>query len=143
MLDWKLFAVLTPLFFASFQSLSKLLPKETSPFLISSYTSFVAFAVMLILHLMLAENKSLAINSKSLYIVLAIGTLISFGNYSIFKAYSLGAPQSIFSIIAYVLLIVFGILFGILFWQERLSIPQVLGALLSIGGLLIIIYYRK
>lgn len=143
MLDWKIFAVLAPLFFASFQSLSKLLPKDISPLLVGAYSSFVAFIVLLVLHLLISGNKSLSVGSKSLLIITVIGILIGLGNFSIFKAYSLGAPQSIFTLIAYVLLIIFGIFLGIIFWQEKLSIPQLLGALLSIGGILIIIYYRK
>jgi uncharacterized membrane protein len=143
MLDWKLFAILAPLFFASFQSISKLLPKQTPPLLVGAYSSLVAFIVLFTLHLLLSTTRSLSINSKSLLIIIIIGVLIGLGNFSIFKAYNLGAPQSIFTLIAYVLLIIFGIIFGIIFWQEKLSASQMLGAFLSIIGLLIIIYYRK
>ena len=143
MFDWKIFAVLTPLFFAIFQSLSKLLPKSISPLLVGAYASFVGFVVLLILHLLLSENKSIILGSKSLIIVIVIGTLIALGNFSIFKAYNLGAPQSIFTLIAYVLLIAFGILFGILFWRERLTLSQIFGILLSIAGILIVIYSKS
>ncbi|HUQ85452.1 MAG TPA: EamA family transporter [Candidatus Limnocylindrales bacterium] len=144
MIDWKIFAVLTPLFFASFQSLSKLLPKTTSPLLVGAYTSLAAFCTLLILHILLSENKSFSLGStKSILIVVVIGILIGLGNFGIFKAFSLGAPQSIFTLITYVLLIVFGILFGTLFWHEKMSLPQIFGALISIAGILIIIYYRK
>lgn len=143
MLDWKLFAILAPLFFATFQSLSKILPKDISPLLVGAYSSFVAFIVLLILNFSLSENKSFVVGSKPLIIIIFIGILIGLGNFSIFKAYSLGAPQSIYSIISYVVLIIFGILFGIIFFHEKLSFPQALGALLSIAGILIIIYYKK
>jgi len=98
---------------------------------------------MLALHLLFSSNKSLTLNPKTTFIVIGFGMLLGLGNLSVIKAYNLGAPQSIFSIIAYVALIIFGIIFGIIFFHEKLSIPQMLGALLSIAGLLIIVYSRK
>lgn len=143
MLDWKIFAIIGPLFYASFQALTKLLPKGTSVFLVNAYAALVGFVFMITLHLLLSPNKSLALNGKSIPIAIGIGLFLGLGNFSVIKAYSLGAPQSIFSIIAYVVLIIYGIVFGLLLFHEKLSIPQLFGALLSIVGILIIVYYRR
>jgi len=143
MLDWKLFALITPLFFIIYQTISKFLPKDTSVFLVNAYASLIGFIIMIIFQLLFSPNKSLTINVKVLPLVIAIGILISFGNFGIIKAYSLGAPQSLFSLIFYVVLIIYGILFGLLLWHEKLNPMQIMGVLLSISGLLFIIYFKK
>lgn len=142
-MDWKILAIITPLFFVSYQTLSKLLPKTISAFLINAYASLIGLIFMLILHLLLSPNKSLALNAKYLPIAIGIGILISLGNFGIIKAYSLGAPQSLFSPIFYIALIIYGTLFGLLIWHETLNLPQILGALLSIAGILMIVYFKK
>lgn len=143
MLDWKILAVVGPIFFASYQALTKLIPKGTSVFLVNAYASFVGLIFMLILHLVLSHEKSLLLRPKTLIIAIVVGLLISLGNFSIIKAYGLGAPQSIFSLIFYVILIAYGVLLGLLMWQESFSIPQIFGAVLSVVGILIIVYYKK
>lgn len=143
MLDWKILAVISPLFFAIYQSIAKLLPKSTSVFLVNAYALLIGSIFMLAIHLLTAQNKSISLSSKPFFIAIGIGVLLSLGNSSIIKAYQLGAPQSIFSIISYVLLIIFGILFGIIFWHEKLTLPIIFGTLISIAGILIIIYYKK
>ncbi|HSW47572.1 MAG TPA: EamA family transporter [Candidatus Saccharimonadales bacterium] len=143
MLDWKIFAILSPFFFVTYQSITKFIPKNAPLFLINAYGFFIGSIVMLILHLIFSQNKSLALNSKTLLIGIGIGTLLNLGNLSIIKAYNLGAPQSIFSIVVYALLIILGILFGVLFWHEKLSLPVIFGALLSLAGILVIIYSKK
>lgn len=143
MLDWKIFALLGPLFFASYQSISKLLPKSDSVFLVSAYASLVSAIVIFILHFLLSPNKSLQISAKSIPLVIIIGILTGLGNFGILKAYNLGAPQSLFSPIFYISLIIYGTFFGVLFWHEKLSLPIIFGALLSIVGILIIVYYKK
>lgn len=80
---------------------------------------------------------------KTLWIVVGIGLCVSLANYSIIKAYSLGAPQSAFSSIFNPLYIIFGILFGIIIWHEKLNAQQVVGIGLSLVGMLLIIYHRK
>lgn len=142
-MDWKIVAIITPLAFASYQSLSKLLPKTTSVFLVNAYASLIGLVFMLSLHFLLSPNKSLALSSKTIPIVIGIGIFISLGNFGIIKAFNLGAPQSIFSLIFYVILIVYGMLFGLLIWHEQLNLPQILGALMSIAGILTIVYFKK
>ncbi len=143
MLDWKMLALIAPLFIATYQALSKFLPKNTSIYLISAYSSFIGMIFMLGLHLLLSKNKGLILNPKTISLVLGIGLLISLANFSFIKAFTLGAPQSIFSLISYVALIIYGILFGVLLFHEKLSMPQIFGAILSIVGILIIVYYKK
>lgn len=143
MFDWKILALATPLLFATYQTLSKFLPKDTSVFLVNAYASLVGFIIMLSLHFLTSSNKSAILNPKVLPIALGIGALIGVGNYGIIKAYSLGAPQSIFTPLFYVILIAYGILFGLLFWHEKLNTMQILGIALSITGLLIIVYSKK
>lgn len=143
MLDWKIFAIVGPLFFAGYQALSKLIPKDTSVFLVNAYASLIGLVFMLSLHLIMSKDKSIMLNSKTLTVAVIIGLLISIGNFSIIKAYNLGAPQSIFSLIFYVILITYGILIGLFIWHEGLNFPQIIGAILSIVGLLIIVYSKK
>lgn len=143
MFDWKILAIFTPFFFVTYQSLSKLLPKGTSTFLVNAYASLVGLIVMLSLHLLFSPNKSLALNTRSAFLALGIGVLISLGNFGIIKAYSLGAPQSQFTPIFYIMLIIYGVLFGVLVWKESLNLVQGLGILLSIVGLFIAFYFKK
>jgi drug/metabolite transporter (DMT)-like permease len=143
MLDWKILAVAGPLLFATYQSIAKLLPKNSPVYLINAYAFIVGSFFMLLLHFLLSRNKSVSLSSRSFIIAIGIGLLLSLGNFTIIKAYNLGAPQSIYSIIAYVILICFGILFGVLFWHEKITLPIIFGTVLSIAGILIIVYYKK
>lgn len=142
-MDWKIVAAITPIFFVTYQTLSKLLPKGTSSFLVNAYASLAGLIIMLVLHLLTSQNKSLTLSGKSLPLALGMGILIGVGNYGIIKAYSLGAPQSIFTPLFYVILIVYGTLFGVLLWHEKMTILQVIGTAFSVVGLLIIMYAKK
>ena len=143
MLDWRILAFFTPFFFVTYQSLSKLLPKDTSTFLVNAYASLVGLIVMLGLHFLLSPNKSLSVAPRSAFLAVCIGVLISLGNFGIIKAYSLGAPQSQFTPIFYIMLIIYGVLFGLLIWKENLNLLQGLGIALSVVGLLIAFYFKK
>lgn len=143
MIDWKLLAIITPIFFVSYQTLTKFLPKDLSPFLVNFYAALVGAACMLILHVCFSGNSSLSLPTKVVPIVLGIGALIALGNLGIIKAYSLGAPQSLFTPIFYVALILYGILFGWLVWHERLHPMQILGIGIAVGGLLLSVYFKK
>jgi hypothetical protein len=119
MIDWKVLAITAPLLFVTYQTLSKLLPKDVSVFLVNAYASLIGFLIMLALHLLTAQDKSLILGSKYLPVALGIGVLIGLGNLAIIKAYTLGAPQSLFTIVFYVTLIIYGVIFGFLIWQEN------------------------
>lgn len=142
MFDWKILAFSTPLLFVAYQTLSKLLPKDISVFLVNAYASFIGFLTMLTLHLFFASDKSLVLGMKYLPIAMGIGALIGIGNFGIIKAYTLGAPQSLFTILFYVTLIIYGVLFGFIIWHEKLNIFQMVGMLMAIIGLFIIIYFK-
>ncbi len=143
MLDWKVLAIATPLLFATYQTLSKLLTKDVSVFLINAYASFIGFLIMLTLHLLTSSNKSLTLGMKYLPVAIAIGALIGIGNYGIIKAYTLGAPQSVFTILFYVTLIIYGVVFGFIIWHEKLNSMQLLGMSLAIIGVIITVYFKK
>lgn len=143
MFDWKILAFATPLLFVAYQTLAKFLPKDVSVFLVNAYASFIGFLIMLILHLITSENKSLILGMKYFPIALGIGALIGIGNYGIIKAYTLGAPQSLFTILFYVALIVYGIMFGFMIWHEKLNAIQFLGILMAISGLFITVFFKK
>lgn len=142
-MNWQILALIAPLFFVAYQSLSRLLPKTISIFLINAYASVIGVLVMLGLHLLLSPNKSLVLSPKNLFLAIGIGILISLGNFGIIKAYNIGAPQSMFTPIFYIALIIYGTLIGLLIWHERINIPQLLGALLSIAGILMVIYFKR
>src|SRR5436189_4436104 len=111
-MDWKILAIITPIFFVSYQALSKLLPKDISVFLVNAYASFIGMIIMFLLHIFFSANKSFSLPTKYIPLALSIGALISIGNFFIIKAYSLGAPQSTFSAMFYSLLIVYGLFVG-------------------------------
>ena len=142
-MDWRILAVVAPLFFVSYQALSKLLPKDVSVFLINAYASGIGMIIMLVLYFLSAKEKSLALSSKYLALTIGIGALISFGNVAIIKAYGLGAPQSAFTGTFYPLLIVYGLIFGLLFWHERLNWYQLLGILFVLIGMFLIIFFKR
>ena len=85
--SWKLIAIFTPITFVIYQTLSKLLPKNTSVFLVTAYASLVGSLVMFAIHLLTSSNKSLQLPSKSLGIAILIGLFIVTGNFLIVKAY--------------------------------------------------------
>ena len=142
-MNWQAIALLTPLFFVLYQAISKTLPKDMSIFLVNAYALLTGCLVMLALHLLLSPNRSLSLETKNIPAVLAIGLFIGLGNFGIIKAYSLGAPQSIFSALFYVALIIYGVIFGLIFWHERLNGIQILGITLSVIGLFMTAYFRK
>ena len=142
-MDWRILAVVAPLLFVSYQTLSKLFPKDVSVFLINAYASAIGTIVMLILFFLTTKDKSLALGSKYLPLAVGIGVLISFGNAAVIKAYGLGAPQSAFTGTFYPLLIVYGLIFGLLFWHERLNWYQSLGIALVLIGMFLIIFFKR
>lgn len=142
-MNWLPLAIFGPLFFVAFQSVSKLLPKGTSVFLVNAYGAAAGAILMLAIHLATSSNKSLSMNGKALSMALGMGILISLGNLSLIKAYALGAPQSALTPIFYVLLIMYGIIFGILFFSEKLNWMQFAGMTLAVVGLLITVTFRE
>lgn len=141
-MNWQIIAIVAPLFFVAYQSLSKLFPKDISPFLINAYASAIGFAVMLLLFWLTSENKSLALNSKYLPLALGIGALISIGNAAIIKAYGLGAPQSDFTSLFYPLLIIYAVFVGFLFWHEKMNLIQGAGVVLTLAGMFLVTYFK-
>jgi drug/metabolite transporter (DMT)-like permease len=142
-MNWQVYAILTPLLFVLYQALSKTLPKGTSSFLVNAYASLVGAAIMFCLFLLTSQRKSPALHGKTLLTAIGIGALISLGNYGIIKAYSLGASQSLFTSIFYVTLIIYGVIFGLLIWHEKLHAIQVLGLCMAVIGIFIAAYFRK
>lgn len=143
MLDWKILAITTPLLFVTYQTLTKFLPKDVSVFLVNAYASFIGFLIMLTLHLLTSSDKSLILGMKYIPIAIGIGALIGLGNYGIIKAYTLGAPQSLFTILFYVTLIIYGVIFGFIIWHEKLNIFQIIGMVMALSGIFITIYFKK
>lgn len=143
MIDWRLLALIVPITFVSFQSLVKLLPKGVSIFLVNAYASLLGVFIMLLLHFITQSDKSVVLSSKSLWIAVLAGTFISLGNFGIIKAYSLGAPQAVFTPIFYVTLIVYGIFFGLIFFREGLNLAQVFGIFLSVVGVAVVFYFKN
>ncbi len=139
---WQLLAVFTPFLFVTYQSISKLLPKNSPIFLVNAIASGVGALIMLAFHLFLS-NKSQSLSLRTIPLILAIGTLISVGNFLIIKAYSLGAPQSIFTTLFYPLLIVYGVLFGLILWNEKFTAVQFGGLFLIAIGLILVSYVRR
>ena len=142
-MSWQLLAVTVPLTFIIYQSLSKLFPKDFPLFLSNAYTFFIGFLLMLTLHFLFSPNKSLAVNPKYLPIVVCIGILLSLGNFGIIKAFNLGAPQSLFSVIFYTTLIIMGVVFGLVIWHEQLHFLQIIGILLALAGIWMIVNFKK
>jgi drug/metabolite transporter (DMT)-like permease len=141
--DWRILALTVPTLFVVYQSLSKLLPKGTSVFLVNAYASLIGLIIMLGLHLLTQPNKSLSLPSRTLWIALGIGTLIGLGNFGIIKAYSLGAPQSQFTPLFYITLIIYGIILGFVLWHEKLNSAQLVGLLLALSGLIVFFRFKK
>lgn len=141
-MDWKILAIFTPILFVIYQSLSKFVPKGAPIFLISAVASFVGAITMFILH-KLSPGQAGSIDMKLWPIIILIGVLVSVGNFLIVKAYSIGAPQSGFSSIFYPTLIIYAVVFGLLFWHEKLNVYQALGIILSIVGTLLVVYFKK
>jgi drug/metabolite transporter (DMT)-like permease len=142
MSTWQFLAVFTPVLFVTYQTISKFLPKDAPIFLINAIASFVGALVMLLFHFFFSARAQ-TINPKTIPLIIAIGLLISVGNFLIIKAYSLGAPQSSFTALFYPLLIVYGALYGYILWQERFSGIQGIGFLLIGVGLVLVSFFKK
>ena len=142
-MTWQILAVITPLFFVIYQSLSKLLPKGISVFLVNTYAFFMGAIVMFIIFLLTSSDKSMALNSKSLPIALGIGALLAVGNAGIIKMFSLGVPQSSFSSVFYPILLIYGVIFGLVFWGEKLNSYQIFGLFLLIAGIILVTKFKN
>ncbi len=142
-MTWQLLAIGAPLLFVSYQALSKLLPSDVSPFLVNAYASAAGAVVMLVLYFLTSTERAVTLASKTFWIAVGIGLLVSVGNAAIIKAYGLGAPQSGFTSIFYPLLVVYALLFGLILWQERLQWQQAAGIALAIVGVLLVVYFKR
>ncbi len=142
-MTWQMLAIGAPLLFVLYQAFSKLLPSDTSPFLINAYASVMGAIVMFFLYFVTATQKSFVLTGKTLWLAVGIGILISLGNAAIIRAYGLGAPQSGFTAIFYPLLIVYALGLGLLIWHERLNVYQIIGVVLSIVGVLLVVYFKR
>lgn len=142
-MNWQPLALSVPLLFVLYQALSKTLPKGVPLFLVNAYASLIGAGVMLLLHLALSGKKSVGLPHKYILTAAGIGVLVSLGNFGIIKAYSLGAPQSLFTILFYVTLIIYGVIFGFIFWHERLHPAQLFGMVMAVVGLVMVVHFRK
>lgn len=142
-MNWIILATLAPLMFVIYQALAKLLPQGISVFLVNAYASIIGALTMLIIHLFIHTPKTIYLSSKQILLAIGIGLFISFGNFFIIKAYSLGAPQSTFSAIMYPLLIVYAFIFGILIWHEKMNTNQILGSVLVVIGIIMILGFKR
>lgn len=142
MKTWQLLAIFTPFLFVTYQTISKFLPKDAPIFLVNAIASFIGAIVMFGLHLALS-NKAQTLNTRTIPLVIAIGVLISIGNFLIIKAYSLGAPQSVFTSLFYPLLIVYGVVYGFVLWHEKFNGIQFGGLALIACGLILVSFFRK
>jgi drug/metabolite transporter (DMT)-like permease len=142
MQNWQILSILAPAFFIAYQALSKLLPKTTSSYLVTAYALLTGAFVMLVLFLVLSPSKSLAMNTRSIWLTLGIGTLIALGNFTILKIFNLGGTQSGFSSLFNPLYIVYGLIVGVVIWHEKFNLPQLVGVAFAIIGIVIITYFR-
>jgi drug/metabolite transporter (DMT)-like permease len=142
-MSWQLLAVLVPFTFVIYQTLSKQFPKDFPLYLANAYAFFIGFLFMLLMHFLLTPQKSLALNSKYLPIIFSIGILLSLGNFGVIKIFSLGAPQSQFSVIFYTTLIIYGVIFGLVIWHEQLQLLQIVGILFALAGIFMTVYFKK
>ena len=138
--SWKILAIFTPLLFVTYQTLSKYFPKDAPLLFITALSSLVGAAVLFFIHML--SHEKVVLSNNSIIIAVAIGILVSVGNFFIMKAYAWGAPQSSFSTIFYPLFILYSIIFGIFLWHEGLSVPQIAGIILIFGGLGLVMFYR-
>lgn len=141
-MSWQIIAIIAPIFFVGYQAISKFLPKDIPVFLVTAYASLAGTIVMFVLYFFTSETKSFALSSKQFPLVIGIGTLIILGNAAVIKAYGLGAPQSTFSSIFYPMLIFYSLIFGLLFWGEKLDWHQVIGIVLLLAGIILITKFR-
>lgn len=141
-MDWRLIAIFTPILFVIYQAVSKMFPANAPLFLINALASIVGAVVMIILHLFFPSQNNV-IDMKTFPLVIAIGLLISIGNFLIIKAYAMGATQSGFTSIYYPLLIIYGISFGLFFFHEKLNMYQIAGLCLSLIGVFLMVYFKK
>jgi len=143
MIDWRILAIGAPLLFVVYQAFAKSLPKGTSSLLAGAYALGIATVMLFVLYLLTQDNKSLHLPSKTTWLTLGMGTGLALGNFGIIKAFSLGAPQSTFSFLFYVTLIIYGIIFGLLLWKEKLQLIQVAGVALAFTGIFLAVYFKK
>lgn len=120
-----------------------MLPKGTSSFLAGAYALAAAAVLLATLHVLTQDNKSLLLPSKTMVLTLAMGAGIALGNFGIIKALSLGAPQSTFTLLFYISLLVYGIIFGVVLWREKLHLIQVAGIALACTGIFLAVYFKK
>ena len=142
MIDWRILAIVAPIFFVIYQAFAKLLPKNTSTLLAGAYALAIAAAMMLTLHVLTQDNKSLALPSRTLWLTLGMGAGLALGNFGIIKVLSMGAPQSAFTLLFYITLIAYGIICGLILWHEKLQFVQAVGIALACLGIFLAVYFK-
>src|SRR3989344_5125614 len=123
---WIILTVIGTLMFSFYQSLAKILPKNIPIFLATAYAFLFGSIVLFIIHLLSSSNKSIIMSEKNIPILIGIGALQS-GFVAVFN------PASV----------TFGVILGFILWQEKLSLGQIAGILLSIIGILFIVSFKK
>lgn len=141
-MSWAILAIIAPIVFVIYHIISKFLPSGISIFLVNAYAFIFGALLMFMAHFLVSEDKSPYLTSKNLIFALSIGACLSFGNFLIIKAFSLGAPQSSFSAIMYPLLITYSLIAGIFIWHEKINVPQFVGILFAIIGIILIFYFK-
>ncbi|MBI4067107.1 EamA family transporter [Candidatus Gottesmanbacteria bacterium] len=141
--SWIILTIISTIFFSFYQALAKLIPKNIPVFLAASYAFFFGSMVLVVIHLLTSANKSILINEKNIPLLIGVGALVSIGNFFLIKAYSVGAPQSGFVAIFNPASVTFGVLLGLILWQEKLTLGQIAGIFFSIIGILLIISFKK
>jgi drug/metabolite transporter (DMT)-like permease len=142
-MNWIIFAAIAPLMLVFFQMLSKLLPQGVSVFLVTAYSALSSAIVMFVAHFIFSSSKSISLTSKSAYLSIVIGVFLALANFFVIKAYSLGAPQASFSAIMYSLLIIYATFAGVLVWHEKVNAMQLLGILMSVAGIILVLYFKN
>lgn len=139
MTNWLVFAVLSILGLSGYRILIKVVGGETTPFIYIVCASFLYFLAWLIVVLhegpILAQLEALPATSA----LLILGLTASFflADYSLLRAYMIGAPLSIMTVLLG-LSMAFTVLFGLFFFRESLNWLQVVGILLGIASFVIL-----
>ena len=140
---WLIYAILTVLGLAVYKTAIRFVSEDSNPIFLMTIVSFFYFLFWLIIFFLnYDKNTGLSLKANDLALVTILSIAFFVSDYFLLKAYMADAKLSIMTILMGVAMVGM-VIFGILFFKEKLSIPQIIGIGLGIASFLLLTFFEK
>jgi uncharacterized membrane protein len=105
---------------------------------ILNFSASIALGIVLIYYFLTNQKEVFSLPDKiSLPIISVAGICLALASFFFIKAFSVGGLVTAVLPSVYILIIILGVLFGVIFLKESISLTQIIGLGLSIVGLIL------